>query len=145
VAWSDGSNNGIRTDVTAAASWSVTEEPFSITPTTVAVVSAPGIIAALRPGNIYIYARYAGQSGFAGHSYAVDPVSPAVHLAPYLTGMVSEVGVTPTHAIGIGDVFVEILDPPSEAGKSDVTRSNGFYVINHIPMKGRAIWVFAVE
>jgi hypothetical protein len=125
-------DKGISTDVTAAASWSASDNWSSIRPTPVATVSAPGIIAPLRAGNIYIFASYGGSSEFAGHSYAVDPMAPAVSLAPYLTGLVREVGST--SALGIPDVFVEILDPSTEAGKSDVTRSNGYYFIDHVPM-----------
>lgn len=80
------------------------------------------------------------RTAFGGptHTYAVDPAAPAVALAPYLTGFVSEAdGATPVEG-----ALVEIIDGASMVGRSDTTRVNGYYFIEHVrmatPMEVRA-------
>lgn len=118
-------------DVTRDATWFVTDSNLVFdTPSSVAAVSAPGVFIPIRPGNISIQASYLGDRQAAPHTYAVDPNSPAVALAPYLMGFVSELdGTTP-----IAGVRVEIANDGADSGKSDITRVNGYYFINHVRM-----------
>lgn len=117
-------------DVTADATWSVSAQPFSLSPTTIATLSSPGVIAPLRVGDIYVRVDYLEMYSVAPHSYAVNPTVPALPLAPYLTGSVFEVeGFTP-----VPSVLLEIIDGEYNIGKTDETRTNGAYFINHIRM-----------
>jgi hypothetical protein len=124
---------GERPDLTTSVTWSAADSTLSdgLVPSTVAVVSAQGVLMPQQRGNVAIHARHPryGHS-VAPYSYLVDPSSPAVALAPFLMGFVSEVdGTAP-----IQGVAIEILDGGSERGKSDVTRVNGYYFIQHIRM-----------
>jgi hypothetical protein len=121
-----------RTDITGVATWSVSEDPFSAVPTTIAGVTAPGVIVPFRPGDIYIRADYFANglriSNTAQHSYAVSPTSPAVVLSVYLAGSLFEFGGFKP----IDDVLIEIIDGP-DAGRS-ARAINGSYLIKYVAM-----------
>jgi hypothetical protein len=126
-----------RLDVTELGVWSVSSEPDKQVDTDVATVSRPGIVVPRAKGNIYIRVTYAGHQQSAGPSYAIDPAGPAVPLAPYLEGIVSEARTDPSSIFfgpGIPDVLVEILDPPSEVGRTYLTDALGFYKFKHLPL-----------
>jgi hypothetical protein len=127
-------------DVTALATWYAADSNLSdgLTPSSVAKVSSPGRITPVQPGNVSIHVRYLADHTTAPHSYAVDRAAPAVALAPCLMGFVSEAdGTTP-----IEGALVEIIDGAGMAGRSDTTRVNGYYFIEHVrmatPMEVRA-------
>jgi hypothetical protein len=116
-------------DVTKTATWLVSATPLSFTPTSLAAVMAPGVIVPRRVGDISIFVEHATSRTVANYSFAVGPERQAVPLAPYLMGFVSG----PAAPVGIGGAKVEIVDGP-DAGKSDTTRDNGYYFINHVRM-----------
>jgi len=119
-------------DVTTSATWSVADSNLSdgLAASSSARVASPGVIIPLRQGNIAIHVRYLGERSVATHTYAVDPAAPAVPLAPYLTGFVSEVdGMS-----AIAGVRVEIVDGDYDSGKSATTLINGYYFIEHLRM-----------
>jgi hypothetical protein len=122
-------------DVTGSATWVVADSNLSdeLTPSSVAMVAAPGRIVPLRQGNISIHVRSPTVQVahvVAPHTYAVDPAAPAIALAPDLSGFVFEVdGFTL-----IPDVRVEIVDGGIDTGKYDQTRVNGAYFLEHLRM-----------
>jgi hypothetical protein len=119
-------------DVTAAVTWSASDSSFSDCPTSssVAIVASPGVIRPVRRGSVSIHVCNASGHRVALHAYAVDPAGPAVPLAPYVGGLVSEAnGATP-----IVGAVVEIIDGGVDTGKTDTTRVNGTYFIEHIRM-----------
>jgi len=122
-----------QTDITDVATWSVSEDPFSAVPTTIAGVTAPGVIVPFRPGDIYIRADYFANSlrisNTAQHSYAVSPTAPAVVLSVYLAGSVFEFGSFKS----IDNVLIEIIDGP-DAGRTARTIVNGSYLIKYVAM-----------
>ena len=125
--------NGQRMGMTNLVTWSVADSALSdgLTPSSAAVISAPGIVTPLRPGIVAVHARYPNVGHSVAHyTYAVDPSSPPVVLAPHLTGFVSEAdGQT-----AVAGALVEILAGGPETGKTDTTRVNGYYFIQHVRM-----------
>ncbi|MDE3154340.1 MAG: carboxypeptidase regulatory-like domain-containing protein [Acidobacteriota bacterium] len=125
--WNQGTGDH---DVTSLATWSVSSAPFSISPTSVAAVSAPGLIVPLADGDVYIRVDYLGQYALAPHSYAMSTASDAVPLAPYLSGEVTEAdGTTP-----ISGATVQIISGAHNEGKSTETLAGGGYSLDHIWM-----------
>jgi hypothetical protein len=118
-------------DVTRDATWLVTPSQFEWeTASSVAVVSRPGLITPVRRGDIAISASYLGDRESALHTYEVDPNSAPVTLAPYLSGTVTERDGTTV----VTGVLIEITGDGADNGKSDTTRVNGAYFINHVRM-----------
>jgi hypothetical protein len=118
-------------DVTAAAKWYASLTNDWGTPSPAVTVSAPGVFTPVQPGTILIHVTYVTQIGTAPHTYAVDPSRPAVTLAPYLDGTVTELdGTTP-----IGGATVEIVSAGPEYGKSATTLdTNGAFAIYDVVM-----------
>jgi hypothetical protein len=123
-------------DVTELGVWSVSSEPDKQVDTDVAAVSRPGVVVPRGKGNIYIRVTYAGLQQSAGPSYAIDPAGPAVPLAPYLEGLVTEARTDSSIFLGPGipEALVEIVDPPSEVGRTYLTDTVGFYRFKHLPL-----------
>jgi hypothetical protein len=80
------------TDVTTVVTWSVSDQPFSASATTIATVDSTGVVTPLRAGDIYIRVDHLGQWAVAPHSYRVNPNAPAAALARYVTGSVGAPG-----------------------------------------------------
>jgi hypothetical protein len=125
-----------RLDVTELGVWSVSSEPDKQVDTDVATVSRPGVVVPRGKGNIYIRVTYAGLQQSAGPSYAIDPAGTAIPLAPYLDGGVTEARTDSSIFLGPGipEALVEILDPPSEVGRTYLTDAVGFYRFKHLPL-----------
>lgn len=117
-------------DVTSTATWLVSSTPLSFTPTSIAVAMAPGVIVPRLVGEISIFVEQPPWRTVAQYAFAVGPDRQAVRLAPYLSGLVRGPGASGSP---LGGAKVQILDGP-DAGKSDTTRDNGFYFINHLRM-----------
>ena len=119
------------TDATNTATWSVADSNLSdgLTPSTVAVVATPGRIVPLRHGDIAIHVRMPAGHVVASNTYEVDPAAEAIPLVPYLSGEITELD----SGAPVGGVHVEITGG-IDGGKSDETRSNGFYFIEHLRM-----------
>jgi hypothetical protein len=126
----------VTSDVTVAGVWSVSSEPDTQVDTAVATVSRPGVVAPRTQGNIYIRVTYAGLHQTAGPSFAIDPAAPAVALGPYLEGVVTQARTSPSVFLGPGipGALVEVLDPPSEVGRTCLTNNVGFYRLKHFPL-----------
>jgi hypothetical protein len=123
-------------DVTEAGVWSVSSEPDSQVDTDIAAVSRPGVVVPHTKGNIYVRVTYAGLHQPAGPSFAVDPAASAVPLGPYLEGVVTEARSSPSVFLGPGipGALVEVVDPPSEVGKTCLTVNSGGYRLKHFPL-----------
>jgi hypothetical protein len=124
-------------DVTELGVWSISSEPDFSVNTDVAIVSRPGVVVPRTTGNIYIRVTYAGLHQSAGPAYAVDPAASPVPLAPYLEGGVSVARMDASSIFlgpGIPDALVEIVDPPSEVGRTDRTDALGFYKFKFLPL-----------
>lgn len=123
-------------EVTELGVWSVSSEPDTQMDTDVAAVSKPGVVVPRTKGNIYVRVAYAGLHQSAGPAYAIDPAAPAVPLAPYLSGVVTEARMSPSvfSGPGIPDALVEVVDPPSEVGKTYLTQNSGYYRLKNLPL-----------
>jgi hypothetical protein len=114
-------------DVTSQTRWWASEQFVFPTESTDVIFFGAGLVTALQPADVYIRGEYRTAGGgtltaLAPHSYHMVPGQTPVPLA-YLTGQVN--------VPGLGGATVEIVDGEG-AGKRDVTRDNGFFMIEHL-------------
>jgi hypothetical protein len=114
-------------DVTLQTRWWASETFVFSTESTGVVFFASGIVTAVRPADVYIRGEYRNAGGgmlggLAPHSYEMTPGATPVPLA-YVSGQVN--------VPGLGGATVEITDGEGK-GKQDLTRENGFYMIEHL-------------
>jgi hypothetical protein len=118
-------------DVTATATWEVrVDASFDSPASSVAVVSAPGVITPVAPGTIAIdvlHFSYGGSS--PNHTFAVGPSRTAVPLCPYISGT-----VTDENGTAIVGALVEILEGPDAGRSTTVSVLPTTYHFDHIRM-----------
>lgn len=116
-------------NVTSQTRWRASETLAGTTETTAVVFFGAGLVTAVRPADIYIRGEYRNEgggilAGVAPHSYRMTPGGAPVPLA-YVSGQVNVPGLT--------GATVEIVDGEG-TGKRDLTRDNGFYMIEHMKL-----------
>ncbi len=116
-------------NVTSQTKWWASEIYVFTTESSGVVFFAPGIVTAVRSTNIYVRGEYRNSGGgvlraVAPHSYEMTPGGAPVPLA-YVSGQVN--------VPGLGGATVEVIDGEG-TGKRDLTRDNGFYMIEHMKL-----------
>ncbi len=116
-------------NVTSQTRWWATETLGATTDTSAVVFFGAGLATAVQPVSVYIRGEYRNEgggtlAGLAPHSYQMTPAGTPVPLA-YVSGQVN--------APGLGGATVEIVEGEG-AGKRDVTRDSGFFMIEHLKL-----------
>lgn len=114
-------------DVTAQTRWWASSTFVFPDESKDVIFFAAGTVTAVQRADVYIRGDYRNSgggllSGLAPHSYAMTPGEAPVPLA-YVTGQVN--------VPGLGGATVEIIDGEGK-GKKDVSRDNGFFMIEHV-------------